>query len=194
LAIGGAASSIGIDFPYPNFTGPATAMGLLLTQAACRIRAEGGQFTREALRRHYLEPLQQTHYWQDVEFLRRWPGYVKRTQVFFDHGVDLALGTAYIWTRPRRWLLTKWLNWIRLLMGVAGPGQWREIRTDLRYFTRALRLGEIMSRPSMGRLLLDGTINALRDLARSPRACTTRLPRTMARPCPRLSGCVGLTA
>src|SRR5581483_8009198 len=46
LAVGGAASAIGIDFPYPNFTGPATAMGLLITQAACRIRAEGGTFSR----------------------------------------------------------------------------------------------------------------------------------------------------
>src|SRR5207245_7544354 len=64
LAIGGAASAIGIDFPYPNFTGPATAMGLLLTQAARRIRTEGSGFTREALRRHYLEPLQRTPYWQ----------------------------------------------------------------------------------------------------------------------------------
>src|SRR5438876_731733 len=82
LAIGGAASAVGVDFPYPNFTGPASAMGLLLAQAAARIRAEGGGFTQDALRRHYLEPLQQTHYWRDVDFLRRWPGYVKRTQVF----------------------------------------------------------------------------------------------------------------
>src|SRR5439155_18634462 len=80
LAIGGAASAIGIDFPYPNFTGPATAMGLLLARVVRRIRAEGGGFTRDQLRRHYLEPLQRTHYWKDVEFLRRWPGYVKRTE------------------------------------------------------------------------------------------------------------------
>jgi alkylation response protein AidB-like acyl-CoA dehydrogenase/flavin-dependent dehydrogenase/ferredoxin-like protein FixX len=170
LAIGGAASAVGVDFPYPNFTGPATAMGLLLTQAACRIRAGGGRFTADALRRHYLEPLQQTHYWQDVVFLSRWPGYVKRTQVFFDRHLDLLLGTAYIWSRPKRWLLTKWMNWIRLVLEVAGPGRWREIRTDLRHLTRALRLREVLSRPSLGRLILDGTINALRDLARSPRA------------------------
>jgi alkylation response protein AidB-like acyl-CoA dehydrogenase/flavin-dependent dehydrogenase/ferredoxin-like protein FixX len=170
LAIGGAASAIGIDFPYPNFTGPATAMGLLLTQAAGRIRAEGGRFTRDALRRHYLEPLQRTHYWHDVEFLRRWPGYVKRTQLLFDHNLDLVLGSAYIWTRPRRWLFTKWMNWVRLVLNVAGPGRWQELRTDLRHLTRALHLREVMSPPSLGRLLLDGTLNALRDLAQSPRA------------------------
>src|SRR5207244_11166609 len=63
LAIGGAASAIGIDFPYPNFTGPATAMGLLLSEAVRTIRAAGGRFSRQELRRHYLEPLQKTHYW-----------------------------------------------------------------------------------------------------------------------------------
>jgi electron transfer flavoprotein-quinone oxidoreductase len=170
LAIGGAASAVGVDFPYPNFTGPATAMGLLLTQAACRIRAEGGHFSRDNLRRHYLAPLQHTHYWKDVEFLRSWPGYVKRTQVFFGRNLDLALGTAYVWTRPRRWFLTKWTNWLRLVLQVAGPGDWREMRTDLRYLVRALRMREVVSRPALGQLILDGTINALRDLARSPRA------------------------
>ncbi|HEV3259479.1 MAG TPA: acyl-CoA dehydrogenase family protein [Gemmataceae bacterium] len=170
LAIGGAASAIGIDFPYPNFTGPATAMGLLLAQAARRIREEGGGFTKERLRRHYLEPLQQTHYWHDVEFLRRWPSYVKKTRVFFDRNLDLALSSAYVWTRPDRWPVTKWWNWVRLLLHVAGPGHWRELRTDLRHLVRALRLREVLSRPALGRLLLDGTVNALRDIFGRPRA------------------------
>jgi alkylation response protein AidB-like acyl-CoA dehydrogenase/flavin-dependent dehydrogenase/electron transfer flavoprotein alpha/beta subunit/ferredoxin-like protein FixX len=170
LAIGGAASAIGIDFPYPNFTGPATAMGLLITHAACKIRDAGGSFTRENLARFYLEPLQATHYWKDVEFLHHWPGYVKRTQVFFDRNLDLALGTAYIWTRPKRWFFTKWINWLRLLLEVAGPSHWRQMRADFQQLIRALRLRQVISRPGLGQLLLDGTINALRDLAHSPRA------------------------
>jgi electron transfer flavoprotein-quinone oxidoreductase len=169
LAIGGAASAVGIDFPYPNFTGPATAMGLLLVRAACRIRSDGGRFTQDALRRHYLEPLQQTHYWHDVQFLRHWPGYVKRTPVFFGRNIDLVLGSAYIWTRPRRWFLTKWFNWLRLMWHVGGPGHWGELRTDLRYLLRALNVREVMGRPALGRLCLDGTVNALRDLFGSPR-------------------------
>jgi alkylation response protein AidB-like acyl-CoA dehydrogenase/flavin-dependent dehydrogenase/electron transfer flavoprotein alpha subunit/ferredoxin-like protein FixX len=169
LAIGGAASAIGIDFPYPNFTGPATAMGLLLAQAVARIRAEGGSFTRDELRRHYLEPLQQTHYWQDVEFLRRWPGYVKKSSVFFGPNLDLALGTAYIWTRPGRSPVTKWFNWLRLVLDVAGPGRWRELRADLHQLARAVRFRDVMDRPPIGRVLLDGTINALRDLFNRPR-------------------------
>ena len=42
LAVGGAASGIGIDFPYPNFTGPATSMGLLFARAVQKIAAENG--------------------------------------------------------------------------------------------------------------------------------------------------------
>ncbi len=169
LAIGGAASAIGIDFPYPNFTGPAAAMGLLLTRAAVAIRAEGGGFTKENLRRHYLEPLRQTHSWQDVEFLRRWPAYVKKSRTFFGSNLDLALGSAYIWTRPRRWTLTKWTNWLRMLLQVAGPGHWPEIQDDGRHLSRALRLRTVLTPPHLGRLLLDGTVNALRDLFRRPR-------------------------
>src|SRR5262249_38310402 len=51
LAVGGAASAIGIDFPYPNFTGPATAMGLLLHRAPGPVRAARGRFTRGHPRR-----------------------------------------------------------------------------------------------------------------------------------------------
>jgi electron transfer flavoprotein-quinone oxidoreductase len=170
LAIGGAASAIGIDFPYPNFTGPATAMGLLLTQAAVHIRAAGGRFSRDELRAHYLHPLQRTHYWQDVEFLRRWPGYVKKTRYFFGRHLDLVLGSAYVWTRPRRWPLTKWTHWLRMVRYVAGPRTWPDMQDDLRHLSRALRLRTVLKPPDLGRLLLDGTVNALRDFFRKPRA------------------------
>src|SRR5262249_40431080 len=135
LAVGGAASAIGIDFPYPNFTGPATAMGLLLAQAAGRVRAEGGRLTRGELRRPSLEPLQRTHYWQDVEFLRRWPGYVKKTQHFFGRNLDVALGSAYVWTRSDRWLPGRWNHWVRMLRDVAGPGQWPGLQADARHLS-----------------------------------------------------------
>jgi electron transfer flavoprotein-quinone oxidoreductase len=169
LAIGGAASAIGIDFPYPNFTGPATRMGLLIAQAARHIRDFGGGFTRDNLAHYYLEPLRQTHYWQDVDFLRRWPGYVKRTQVFFDRNLDLVLGTAYVWTRPRRWFVTKWTNWLRLLLQLAGPLHWPQVRQDFRHLTRALRLREVADRPALLQVLLDGAVNGLRDFFGRPR-------------------------
>jgi electron transfer flavoprotein-quinone oxidoreductase len=170
LAVGGAASAIGIDFPYPNFTGPATAMGLLLTQAAVRIRGEGGGFTRAALERHYLEPLRRTSYWRDVEFLRHWPGYVKKTRAFFGRNLDLALGSAYLWTRSDRWLPARLGGWFRMLRTLTGPGELPELRADAGQLAHALRLKQVAAPPSLGRLLLDGSLNALRDLLRQPRA------------------------
>src|SRR5262245_61531653 len=119
LAIGGAASAIGIDFPYPNFTGPATFMGLLLVRAVKAIRTARAGFTRANLERHYLEPLRRSHYWQDVEFLRHWPAYVKSTPHFFGRGLDIALRSAVAWTRPGRSLAEGWAHWTGLVRRLA---------------------------------------------------------------------------
>ncbi len=173
LAIGGAASAIGVDFPYPNFTGPATAMGLLLARAAVAIRARGGRYSRDDLERHYLQPLQTTHYWQDVEFLRRWPGYVKKTTFFFDRNLDLALGSVHIWTRPHESFLRKWVQWLRMLRQVINPSVWGDLRADVEQLNRALRVREVQGKPPLSGLLLDGITNALRDLFGQPRS---RLP------------------
>jgi flavin-dependent dehydrogenase len=170
LAIGGAASAIGVDFPYLNFIGPATRMGLLLAQAARRIRAESVGFTRDALHRHYLEHLRQTHHWKDVEFLRRWPGYVRKTQVFFSRDLDLVLGSAHVWTRPGQWFLTAWTRWLGMVRQLADPSYWPELQEDFRRLRRALRTREVAGRPALGRLLLDGALNSLRDLLQQPRA------------------------
>jgi alkylation response protein AidB-like acyl-CoA dehydrogenase/flavin-dependent dehydrogenase/ferredoxin-like protein FixX len=169
LAIGGAASGIGIDFPYPNFTGPATAMGLLLTHAAQRIRQEGGTFTKDELDRHYLQPLRKTHYWQDVEFLRHWPAYVKKTSVFFGKNIDVALGSAYLWTRPGKGLGSRWNDWLHLVQDMTGGEQRKELEGDVRDLTEALHVHEVAPRPSVWRLLLDGTLNTFRDVLREPR-------------------------
>jgi electron transfer flavoprotein-quinone oxidoreductase len=169
LAVGGAAASLGVTFPYPSSTGPATATGLLLGQAAARIRAEGGDFSRAALTRRYLEPLTQTHHWQDLEYLRRWPGYVRKSRTLFDRDPDLLLGTAHVWTRPRRWLPGKVLRWLRLVVRAGGWSVWGAVRDDLDHFGWALRMYRVAGRPALGRLLLDGSLNTLRDLGRRPR-------------------------
>jgi flavin-dependent dehydrogenase len=169
LAVGGAAASLRIHFPHPNGTGPATASGLLLAQAAARIRADGGPFSREALTRHYLEPLMRTHYWEDLEYLRRWPGYVRKSRTLFGRDLDLLLGTAHVWTRPRRWLPGKVLRWLRLVVRAGGWGAWGAIKEDLDHLGWALKMHRVAGRPALGRLLLDGSLNALRDLGRRPR-------------------------
>jgi electron transfer flavoprotein-quinone oxidoreductase len=169
LAVGGAAAGLGATFPYPNAIGPATATGLLLAQAAVRIRGEGGDFSRVALARHYLEPLTQTHCWQDLEYLRRWPGYVRKTRTLFDRDLDLLLGAAHVWTRPRRWLPGKVLRWLRLVARAGGWSAWGDLKDDLQHLGWALRMRRVAGRPALGRLLLDGSLNALRDLGRRPR-------------------------
>jgi len=169
LAIGGAASAIGIDFPYPNFTGPATAMGLLIAHAARKIRDEGGTFTRDELDRHYLKPLRKTHYWQDVEFLRHWPGYVKKTSVFFGHHLDVALGSAYLWTRPGKSWAGRCGNWLHLVRDLTGGEHREELEADLRHFRETLRIRDVAPKPSPWRLLLDGALNTARDLLGSAR-------------------------
>src|SRR5262249_52068301 len=164
LAVGGAASGVGVDFPYPNFTGPATAMGLLLTHAARKIREQGGTFSRDELRTHYLEPLQKTHYWRDVEFLRDWPGYVKKTTVFFGRNIDAALGSAYLWTRPGKRLGEKWKGWLRLVRELTGGEYQTEYKHDVRRLQNALRMPQVAPRPSPWRPLLDGRLTLFRDV------------------------------
>jgi flavin-dependent dehydrogenase/ferredoxin-like protein FixX len=173
LAIGGAAAGLGVDFPIMNLTGPAMATGMLLRRAAARIRAEGRGFDRDALARHYLGPLQQTRYWHDMEFAQRWPGYLERTSVLFGHWLDLLLDSASVWARPRRWLPRKFAAWLGVLARVSWR-QWNELRDEILQVGRVLRLREVTPRPALARMLLDGALNAFRDLARRPRP---HLPR-----------------
>jgi|GEM_PF-4285810 len=168
LAIGGAAAGLGTDFPILNLTGPAIRTGVLFSRAATRIRAEGRNFDRDALAHHYLRPLQQTRFWRDMEFVQRWPGYLERAQVLFGHGLDLLLDSASVWTRTRRWLPWKLFAWLRILACVSWR-QWDELRDELLQLGRALRLREVTPRPALARLLLDGALNAFRDLARQAR-------------------------
>ena len=173
LAVGGAAAGLGVDFPVLNLTGPAIATGLLLSRAAVRIRAEGRRFDRDALARHYLEPLQQTRYWRDREFLNRWPGHLRKTHVLFEQGLDLLLDSTAVWGRSRRWLPRKLLSWFSVLGRVSWQ-RWDALREEFVQLGRTLRLREVTPRPALARVLLDGALNAFRDLARRPRP---HLPR-----------------
>lgn len=130
LAIGGAASGVGVDFPYPNFTGPATAMGLYFARAVKAIAADHGgpgrsrapgesPFTAAALERSYLRELHGSHYWKSVEYLRDWPGYIERTRFFFEKQIDLVNNVAYIQSRPELGALKRWSRTVRLMRRVA---------------------------------------------------------------------------
>ena len=140
LAIGGAATGIGLDFPYPNFTGPATAMGRLFANAVKQARADNKTFSRVTLEELYERPLRETHYFKNVEFLEKWPQYVEHTRVFFGRAADLATGSLYIASntslkpRQRLWQLAKFTRETLPLKN------WGEFFHDLREQRAALGL------------------------------------------------------
>jgi electron transfer flavoprotein-quinone oxidoreductase len=140
LAIGGAATGIGLDFPYPNFTGPATAMGHLFAHAVQEIRATDKTFSRARLEQLYERPLRNTHYFKNVEFLEKWPSYVEHTRVFFGRAADLATGSLFIASNPslrthqKLWQLAKFARETLPLK------QWGPFFRDLREQREALGL------------------------------------------------------
>lgn len=165
LAVGGAAAGLGLLLPAFDFVGPAATSGLLLARAVSRIRSRRESFSRQALEQHYVEALQQTSLWQDLELLRRWPGHLRRAHGGPGEGIDLVLGTAHVLSRPHRWAPGKASAWLRLL---ARAGGWRalvRLREKLFVLGWALQARRWAGRPALGRLLLDGSLNALRDLA-----------------------------
>src|ERR1035437_774829 len=151
LAIGGAATGIGLDFPYPNFTGPATAMGRLFANAVKQARAANKIFSRPVLEELYERPLRETHYFKNVQFLEKWPHYVEHTRVFFGRAADLATGSLYIASnttlRPRQrlWQLAKFTRETLPLKN------WGEFFRDIREQRAALGLTHT-SKPVAGNL------------------------------------------
>ena len=140
VAIGGAATGIGIDFPYPNFTGPATAMGSIFADAVLELRRSGGEASRANLEELYVKPLKATHYYKNVQHLRDWPAFIENSKEFFGRQVDLANGSLYMLTRrdislPRKsWELTR-------LVGETLKGKWFKTIVDLHKGSKALRIG-----------------------------------------------------
>ncbi len=137
LALGGACTGIGLDFPFPNYTGPATAMGRLFAQA---VRQAHGDFRREHLTELYEKPLRQTHYFQNVEFLQDWPHYVAHTRVFFGRAADLACGALHIATHPDLRPGQKLWQQAKFLRETLPPKRWGEFFRDLRQQRAALGL------------------------------------------------------
>lgn len=173
LAIGGAASGLGVDFPYPNYTGPATRMGLQLVRAVKAISRQKGEFTAEALHRHYLEPLKQTRYWRDAEFLRDWPGYVEKTQVFFDRQVDFLLGSAHVWTQEGKQPDERWQEWLYLMLLGAAP-EWETLQEDQRHLAKALPVAAAFVPPPLLLILHDAWLTTLRSWLGSGNGATGR--------------------
>jgi electron transfer flavoprotein-quinone oxidoreductase len=140
LAIGGAATGIGLDFPYPNFTGPATAMGHLFGHAILEIRITDKTFSRARLEELYERPLRNTHYFKNVEFLEKWPQYVEHTRVFFGRAADLATGSLYIASNPSLGTHQKLWQFAKFTRETLPLKQWGPFFRDLREQRDALGL------------------------------------------------------
>jgi len=140
LAIGGAATGIGLDFPHPNFTGPATAMGHRFAHAVLEIRNTDGTFSHARLEELYGRPLRNTHYFKNVEFLEKWPHYVEHTRVFFGRAADLATGSLYITSNPSLGTHQKLWQLAKFTRETLPLKQWGPFFRDLREQREALGL------------------------------------------------------
>jgi electron transfer flavoprotein-quinone oxidoreductase len=95
LAVGGASTGLGVDIPFPNFTGPASATGLYFARAVKNIFNQGGTFDTKTLNREYLEPLLGSVHGENARYLSAWPGYFGKSHVLFSRSVDLACGGVH---------------------------------------------------------------------------------------------------
>ena len=95
LAVGGASAGLGIDLPFPNFTGPASATGLYFGRAVKNILKRGSFCDAKNLTREYLHPLQASVYGANARHLSAWPSYFGRSSVLFGRTVDVACGSAH---------------------------------------------------------------------------------------------------
>ncbi|MCX7825432.1 MAG: acyl-CoA dehydrogenase family protein, partial [Verrucomicrobiae bacterium] len=159
LAIGGGATGLGGDLPCPDQTGPACATGKLIARAAAEVRRSGSEFTAEALETHYVAPLRRSHYFHDAEYLRRWPAYLRRTQLIFGPRVDVGLGALFIRTSPQLGALSRLrqlATLVRDTLRVLPPtGLVGELRESCRVFNLPHLWSEALSVENAGRWILN---------------------------------------
>jgi electron transfer flavoprotein-quinone oxidoreductase len=94
LAVGGASAGLGIDIPFPNFTGPASATGLYFGRAVKALLTAGKSLTAKNLAKAYVEPLRESAYGKNAKHLSAWPNYFGRSSVLFGRTADIACGAA----------------------------------------------------------------------------------------------------
>ncbi|MCM8537836.1 MAG: acyl-CoA dehydrogenase family protein [Lentisphaeraceae bacterium] len=95
LAIGGACTGIGLDFPYPNYTGPASFTGLCLGRAVKKIKSEKLDFTKENLAKYYESEVKGSQYYKDMKVTQNWADYIAKTKSFFSLFTDINLDCAH---------------------------------------------------------------------------------------------------
>ncbi len=135
LAVGGAPVGLGIDFPFPNFTGPASATGLYFARAVKAILGRGRTPDAKNLEQEYLAPLQASAYGKNARYLSTWPKYFGGSSALFGRTVDIVCGSAHFlssgsYIQTGRFLRNHLLSWRGL----------RESISDNSKMIRSLRL------------------------------------------------------
>jgi electron transfer flavoprotein-quinone oxidoreductase len=166
VVVGGAATGIGVDFPYPNFTGPATAMGRIFADAVLKLQSEGAEPRSGQLEELYVQPLKETSYYKDVDYLRDWPGFIEHTDALFSRQIDLLNGSSYAMTRPTLRFPHSWWETVRVVSETM-KGRWSKTLKDLAGGSKALRMGRLIAKHMPAALLLSvpNTLLALMPFA-----------------------------
>lgn len=141
LAIGGAATGIGVDFPCPNFTGPATFMGLTFARAVVAARAAGEELDTPTLTRRYAEPVRSSVYGRDARWLSRWPGFIAANHTFFATPLDWTLRAGALLADRDQPLRRRLWGLGRCFEELAPPRQMARVVGALAGASRALHLG-----------------------------------------------------
>jgi electron transfer flavoprotein-quinone oxidoreductase len=149
LAVGGASTGLGVDIPFPNFTGPASATGLYFARAVKNILNSGGSFDAKTLTREYLEPLFESVHGENARYLSAWPGYFGKSHVLFSRTVDLACGSAHFLTKKNFIETARFLrNHILSLRGI------KESIVDTMRAISALRLWKPLAKTAVNPLTI----------------------------------------
>jgi alkylation response protein AidB-like acyl-CoA dehydrogenase/electron transfer flavoprotein alpha subunit/flavin-dependent dehydrogenase/ferredoxin-like protein FixX len=163
LAVGGAATGLGIDLPYPNFTGPASASGMIFGRAVRGLLKDGQSITADRLRQSYLEPLHSSVYGKNAAFLSNWPDYLDTTRVLFGRSTDLACGFSHFLAQPRAPLRQASL----FLRGYVNLKSLRELTRDGADFLRASGLRGALLRNLTPVMLLRWIVNIFKPSPKS---------------------------
>ena len=135
LAVGGASAGLGIDLPFPNFTGPASASGLFFARAVKALLRDGRSLDARNLAEAYVEPLRGSVYGRNARHLSRWPGYFGRSTVLFGRTADVVCGAPRFLSDGGMLQAGRFLR--RHLLSVRGV---RELAGDTAALMSALRL------------------------------------------------------
>ena len=132
LALGGACAGLGLDFPYPNYTGPASFSGKSFAEAILALSESGDDFSKANLQSTYASSIYESQYWKDQETLQDWATYIQNTKSFFGRFVDVKMEALTPWLNPDLSFEQKVRDCSRTVMFHCRKGKLKELRQDLK--------------------------------------------------------------